>query len=75
VIRFGGFLAWIAWAGVHIFFLVGFRNRIAVMVDWFYNYVSFYRGSRLITGMQQGGEALHHPAPGSEPAPPAHEIT
>jgi NADH dehydrogenase len=75
VVKFGGFLAWIAWAGVHIFFLVGFRNRIAVMVDWFYNYVSFYRGSRLITGMQKGDEALHHPAPGAEPAAPAREIT
>ena len=39
VIKFGGFLAWIAWAGVHIFFLVGFRNRVAVMIDWFYNFV------------------------------------
>jgi NADH dehydrogenase len=66
-VKFGGFLAWIAWAGVHIFFLVGFRNRIAVMVNWIYNYVTFYRGSRLITGLQKGGEALHHPAPGSEP--------
>jgi NADH dehydrogenase len=66
-VKFGGFLAWVAWAGVHIFFLVGFRNRIAVMVNWIYNYVTFYRGSRLITGMQKGGEALHHPAPGSEP--------
>jgi NADH dehydrogenase len=69
-IRFGGFLAWIAWAAVHIFFLVGFRNRLAVMGEWIYNYVTFYRGSRLITGMQKGDEALHHPAPGSEPAAP-----
>jgi NADH dehydrogenase len=75
IIKFGGFLAWIAWAGVHIFFLVGFRNRIAVMVDWFYNYVSFYRGSRLITGMQKGDEALHHPAPGSQPVAIEPEIT
>ena len=75
VIKFGWFPAWIAWAGVHIFFLVGFRNRLAVMVDWFYNYVSFYRGSRLITGMQKGDEALHHPAPGSEPKAPGHEVT
>ena len=67
VIKFGGFLAWVAWAGVHIFFLVGFRNRLAVMGEWFYNYITFYRGSRLITGMQQGDEALHRPAAGAEP--------
>ncbi len=67
VIKFGGFPAWVAWAAVHIFFLVGFRNRLAVMGEWAYNYITFYRGSRLITGMQKGDEALHHPAPGSEP--------
>lgn len=67
VIRFGGFFAWAAWAGVHIFFLIGFRNRLTVMSEWIWNYITFYRGSRLITGMQEGQESLQHPAPGSEP--------
>ena len=62
-----GFIAWLIWAGVHIMYLVGFRNRFAVAGEWFFNYVSFYRGSRLITGTQAGQEALHHPVPGSEP--------
>ena len=70
-LRFGGFLAWVAWAGVHIFFLVGFRNRLSVMSEWAWNYITFYRGSRLITGTQEGQEALRHPAPGCEPDAPA----
>ena len=66
-IRFGGFVAWVLWAVVHIFYLVGYRSRLAVMGEWLWNYVTFYRGSRLITGMQNGQEALHHPAAGAEP--------
>jgi NADH dehydrogenase len=45
-----GFLAWLAWAMIHIFFLIGFRNRVAVMVNWAYSYVTLRRGARLITG-------------------------
>jgi NADH dehydrogenase len=67
-VRFGGFLAWMAWAVIHVAFLVGFRNRIAVLSEWLYNYVTFYRGSRLITGTQTGQEALRKPAPGAGPA-------
>ena len=67
IIRFGGFFAWAAWAGVHIFFLIGFRNRLTVMGEWIWNYITFYRGSRLITGTQEGQESLQYPAPGSEP--------
>ena len=66
-IHFGGFLAWIMWAGVHVFYLVGFRNRFVVMAEWAWNYFSFYRGSRLITGTQDGQDALRHAQPGSEP--------
>jgi NADH dehydrogenase len=43
-----GFLAWILWAGIHIFYLIGFRNRISVMVEWAYAYLTFQRGARLI---------------------------
>jgi len=47
-----GFLAWITWAVVHIFFLIGFRNRLRVAASWFWTYVTFNRGARLITGDQ-----------------------
>ena len=67
VVHVSGFIAWFLWATIHIFYLVGYRNRFAVMGEWFWNYVTFYRGSRLITGTQEGQESLHHPAPGSEP--------
>jgi NADH:ubiquinone reductase (H+-translocating) len=47
--RFGGFLAWLAWLALHITVLIGFRNRISVLLSWIYAYVFFGRGSRLIT--------------------------
>ena len=61
-VRFGGFLAWVMWAGIHIVYLVGYRSRLAVVSEWAWNYVTFYRGSRLITGVQDGQDALHHPS-------------
>jgi NADH dehydrogenase len=48
-----GFAAWITWATVHIFFLIGFRNRLRVAASWFWTYVTFNRGARLITGDQK----------------------
>jgi len=48
-LRFGGFLAWLAWMFLHVSVLIGFRNRIAVMTSWIYGYVFMRRGSRLIT--------------------------
>ena len=45
-----GFIAWLIWGLVHVYFLVGFRNRIAVMMNWLWAYVTFGRGARLITG-------------------------
>jgi NADH:ubiquinone reductase (H+-translocating) len=44
-----GFFAWVAWLFVHIFFLIGFRNRIAVILTWAWSYFSFNKGARLIT--------------------------
>jgi NADH:ubiquinone reductase (H+-translocating) len=49
--RLSGFLAWILWSVAHIYFLIGFRNRLAVALHWAWNYVTFQRGSRLITGI------------------------
>ncbi len=48
-----GLPAWIIWLTVHIFFLIGFRNRIAVLADWLWSYLTFTRGARLITGDQR----------------------
>jgi NADH:ubiquinone reductase (H+-translocating) len=47
-----GFAAWITWLTVHIFFLIGFRNRISVFAAWIWTYFTFTRGARLITGDQ-----------------------
>jgi NADH dehydrogenase len=48
--RLSGFVAWLLWGLVHVYFLVGFRNRLAVMTGWLWAYVTFERGARLITG-------------------------
>jgi NADH dehydrogenase len=48
--RLSGFIAWLLWGLVHVYFLVGFRNRIAVMLGWLWAYVTYARGARLITG-------------------------
>jgi NADH dehydrogenase len=45
-----GFPAWMAWLLVHIFFLIGFRNRAAVLFNWAWSYFTYQRGARLITG-------------------------
>ncbi|MDB4998552.1 MAG: ndh1 [Myxococcaceae bacterium] len=48
--KMSGFLAWLAWLTVHLWFLVGFRNRVAVMLSWAWSYFTYRRGARLITG-------------------------
>ena len=47
-----GFPAWFTWLTVHIFFLIGFRNRLSVLLSWAWTYFNFTRGARLITGNQ-----------------------
>ena len=49
-LKFKGFIAWMMWLGLHVFFLIGFRNRIAVMFSWFWAYLTRERSARLITG-------------------------
>jgi NADH:ubiquinone reductase (H+-translocating) len=49
-LHMSGFIAWLAWLGVHIFFLIGFRNRFAVLFNWAWSYFTYQRGARLITG-------------------------
>ena len=48
-LRWNGFLAWIAWLLVHVWYLIDFRNRIMVLLQWFWAYITFKRGARLIT--------------------------
>lgn len=55
-LRFGGFLAWMAWLLIHIFYLIGFRNRVWVVSGWAWSYITFKRGARLITGDRPFGE-------------------
>jgi NADH dehydrogenase len=45
-----GRLAWLVWGVAHIYFLIGFRNRMAVAIDWLWSYLTYQRGARLITG-------------------------
>jgi NADH dehydrogenase len=49
-LRLSGFVAWATWLGVHIFYLVGFDNRLLVFSQWAWSYLTFQRGARLITG-------------------------
>ena len=49
-LKFGGFLAWLVWGGIHIAFLIGFRNRVQVLFSWFWNWLLNARDARLITG-------------------------
>ena len=68
-LRLSGFPAWLAWLFVHIWYLIGFRNRLAVLLNWSFSYVTYRRGARLITGDRAWESALalaniaEHPKP------------
>ncbi|HLX72151.1 MAG TPA: NAD(P)/FAD-dependent oxidoreductase [Verrucomicrobiae bacterium] len=47
--QFSGLLAWLAWLFIHLYFLIGFRNRLAVMFQWAYSYFAYKRSARIIT--------------------------
>jgi len=49
-VHISGFIAWLSWLFVHVFFLIGFRNRIIVLIQWAWSYLTYERGARLITG-------------------------
>jgi len=57
-LRLSGYAGWLFWLFLHIFFLIGFRNRISVMLQWAMSYVTYQRSVRLITG-----ESARRPAP------------
>jgi len=63
-----GFFAWLAWLFVHIFFLIGFRNRVIVMIQWAWSYLTYERGARLITGSDELPGWIE-PAQESQPRP------
>jgi NADH dehydrogenase len=56
--KFRGFVAWLMWLFVHLLFLIGFRNRVAVLLQWFYAYVRYRRGARIITGVDRREKAV-----------------
>jgi NADH dehydrogenase len=69
--RFGGLMAWLAWLFVHLIFLVSFRNKVMVFLNWAYIYFTFGRQARLITGRQWKGADSGAAAPPATPADPA----
>lgn len=50
-LHISGFVAWVLWSVAHVYFLIGFRNRFIVALNWAWSYITFQRGSRLITGL------------------------
>jgi NADH:ubiquinone reductase (H+-translocating) len=67
-VHFGGLLAWFAWLALHLTVLIGFRNRLAVLISWIYGYVFSRRGSRLITRATPA--ELRQPLARAAPVPP-----
>ncbi len=63
--RFTGFAAWMLWSFVHIYGLIGFRSRYVVALSWLWAYLTYERGTRLITGSDGAGEPMR---PGAEHA-------
>jgi NADH dehydrogenase len=74
-LKISGLPAWLAWLFIHLYFLMGYRNRLLVLIDWAYSYLTFRRGAALITGAPRLDRLLgaaeekpaplrQHPAPG-----------
>ncbi|HET7824530.1 MAG TPA: NAD(P)/FAD-dependent oxidoreductase, partial [Anaeromyxobacter sp.] len=86
-VRVSGLLAWLLWLLVHVFFLIGFRNRVAVILQWAWSYLTWKRGARLITETAEQWRFIAErrsrdgatdrapgaPAQGPPPAPPGEE--
>jgi NADH dehydrogenase len=64
-VRFAGRLAWLLWLFVHIMYLVGFRNRLSVLLQWAYAYFTYQRGVRLITDVERYKAPVEQKAPGA----------
>jgi NADH dehydrogenase len=68
-VELSGFVAWLLWSCAHLFFLIGFRNRLMVMLNWAWSFFTLQRGARLITGIV--GARLRDLAPAEETPPVA----
>ncbi|MFM7592598.1 MAG: NAD(P)/FAD-dependent oxidoreductase, partial [Isosphaeraceae bacterium] len=58
--QLGGFLAWLLWGLVHVLFLVSFRNRVGILMQWIWDYITFSKGARLITGQSMPQVKSYH---------------
>ena len=67
-VHISGYFAWLAWLFIHILFLIGFRNRLTVLIQWAWSYFTYQRGARLITGDSHLPGWKATPAERSEPA-------
>ena len=68
-VHFGGPLAWLLWLGIHIFYLIGFQNRLLVLLRWGFSFLTRGRGARLITGEGVPGSRCGFHTPRVELAP------
>jgi NADH dehydrogenase len=66
-LQLSGWIAWMMWLVVHLLFLVGFRNKLSVLIQWTYSYLTYKRGARIITGVDDS----EHQPPKCEPVQPA----
>jgi NADH dehydrogenase len=64
-----GFIAWLFWGVAHIYFLIGLKNRFIVAFTWFWDFITFNRGARLITEFSK--TAVSPPTPAAKPPPAA----
>jgi NADH dehydrogenase len=69
-LRFAGFFAWLVWLVVHIYYLVGFKNRLFVVIQWAWSYLTFRRGARLIVGKEWRFFPNQHEHDATKPGPP-----
>jgi NADH:ubiquinone reductase (H+-translocating) len=54
-VKLTGWVAWLLWGAVHIFFLISFRHRVAVFFNWFWSWLTYSSGARIITGESKAG--------------------
>ncbi len=59
--RLDGFVGWLAWLGLHLLYLIGFRNRANVLVNWAWNYLTYDRGSRMLPANADRSRELTRP--------------
>lgn len=64
-LRFSGYFAWLFWLFAHVYFLIGFRNRLVVLMDWAWAYWTFDRNARVVTGIEEPAKGADRPARGT----------